>query len=215
MRRRLGRLGTTFVAAALFVSMSGISAANANGYGYSYGVGYGYGGHHSSYPYGHGYYRHSYSHRGHYRHGHRGHHRSGAAIIIPALAIGVGALLYLNHKANKHRHHHHHDTCHNPHVAQNQPGCGYGPATAPYPAPQGPSSGSVSDRLAGGPTTPVTVRNASDSPLVVSNAPCKPVKSTRRGADGRREHYQAILCYYTNGTAFIEPGSTIRVAGAP
>ncbi len=218
MKRRLGKIGTTVVAAALFVSMSSITAAQAGGYHYGYSYGYSHGG------YGHGY-RHGYGYskyHGHYRHGYGHRHRSGAAIIVPTIAIGVAALLYLDHKKRKHRHthdhHHHHHGCHG-HYSDG--GCGYAPA-APAPSSQpAPSGDSINDRLAGGPVAQDGYPNrvhvapqkaSSDTPLIASNAPCRPVTSRERQPNGHVVHYQAMLCYHTNGTAFIQPGSKVPIS---
>ena len=218
LKRRLGKVCAVAAASAMFVSITGTNIAQAGGYGYG---GYGHHGYSHGYKVGFGYS----NYRGHY---HRKHHhgsgRSYAAIIVPTIAIGVGALLYLDHKRRKHGHHHHQHTHHQHHgCGDAYQGCNSAPPQTPGAATSAPPprNGSIDDRLAGGPSAyrqptaapAVPARKATDSPLVASNAPCKPVTSSQRGADGRMMHYQAMLCYHTNGTAFIQPGSMVPIGG--
>ena len=219
LKRRLGKVSAVVAATAMFVSIAGTNVAQAGGYGH---YGYGYDGYSHGYKAGFGYS----NYRGHYRHKrhHHGSGRSYAAIIVPTIAIGVGALLYLDHKRRKHGQHHHHHTHHHYGCGDTYHGCNSGPAQAPAPSTPPPTArnGSLDDRLAGGPSTrdqqpyaapQIPAQKSTDSPLVASNAPCKPVTSTQRDAYGRMVHYQAMLCYHTNGTAFIQPGSMVPVGG--
>ncbi len=221
LKRRLGKMTAIAAATAMFVSVTGATAAQAGGYGYGH-YGYGHHGYSHGFKVGYGYS----NYRGHYRHKrhHHGGGRSYASIIVPTIAIGVGALLYLDHKRRKNGyHHHHHHTHHHHGCGDAYHGCNPGPAHAPGSTPPpAAKNGSLDDRLAGGPSTryqqpyaapQIPTQKSADSPLVASNAPCKPVTSKQRDAYGRMVHYQAMLCYHTNGTAFIQPGSMVPIGG--
>ncbi len=220
MKQRLGKkrgkVCAALAAAALFVSTVGVQTASAGGYGHKYHYGYGHHGHSVGFGYS------KYPGYGHHKRGYHGGGRSYAAIIVPTIAIGVGALLYLDHKRKKHGHGHHHHVHHHHHhqgCQSEYSSCG-GTPTAPQAAQRPGSTGTIDDRLAGGPNVaraypsappPIQQRSTADSPLVASNAPCKPVTQKKRGPDGYMLTYQAMLCYHTNGTAFIQPGSLVPI----